>query len=51
MQYYGLDSDTIAGAAEIHPDKIGKYLVGSSIPLYMRMMLKKMLITFWYFSF
>ena len=33
MQYYGLDSDTIAGAAEIHPDKIGKYLVGSSIPI------------------
>jgi len=33
MQYYGLDGDTIAGAAEIHPDKIGKYLVGSSIPI------------------
>lgn len=33
MQYYGLDSDTIAGAAEIHPDKIGKYLVGTSIPI------------------
>lgn len=33
MQYYGLDSDTIEGAAEIHPDKIGKYLVGSSIPI------------------
>ena len=33
MQYYGLDSDTIDGAAEIHPDKIGKYLVGSSIPI------------------
>ena len=33
MQYYGLDSDTISGAAEIHPDKIGKYLVGSSIPI------------------
>jgi len=33
MQYYGLDNDTIAGAAEIHPDKIGKYLVGSSIPI------------------
>ena len=33
MQYYGLDSDTIAGAAEIHPDKISKYLVGSSIPI------------------
>ena len=29
MQYYGLDSDTITGAAEIHPDKISKYLVGS----------------------
>lgn len=33
MQYYGLDSDTITGGAEIHPDKIGKYLVGSSIPI------------------
>lgn len=33
MQYYGLDSDLIAGAAEIHPDKIGKYLVGGSIPI------------------
>lgn len=33
MQYYGLDSDLIAGAAEIHPDKIGKYLVGSDIPI------------------
>jgi NDP-4-keto-2,6-dideoxyhexose 3-C-methyltransferase len=33
MQYYGLDRDTITGAAEIHPDKIGKYLVGSSIPI------------------
>jgi NDP-4-keto-2,6-dideoxyhexose 3-C-methyltransferase len=33
MQYYGLDSDAISGAAEIHPDKIGKYLVGSSIPI------------------
>lgn len=33
MQYYGLDSRTIAGAAEIHPDKIGKYLVGTSIPI------------------
>lgn len=33
MQYYGLDSDTISGAAEIHPDKIGKYLVGTSIPI------------------
>jgi NDP-4-keto-2,6-dideoxyhexose 3-C-methyltransferase len=33
MQYYGLDSNVINGAAEIHPDKIGKYLVGSSIPI------------------
>lgn len=33
MQYYGLDGDTISGAAEIHPDKIGKYLVGSSIEI------------------
>lgn len=33
MQYYGLDNHIIKGAAEIHPDKIGKYLVGSSIPI------------------
>ena len=33
MQYYGLDGDTISGAAEIHPDKVGKYLVGSNIPI------------------
>lgn len=33
MQYYGLDGGLIAGAAEIHPDKIGKYLVGSDIPI------------------
>jgi NDP-4-keto-2,6-dideoxyhexose 3-C-methyltransferase len=33
MQYYGLDGSLISGAAEIHPDKIGKYLVGSDIPI------------------
>lgn len=33
MQYYGLDEEWITGAAEIHPDKIGKYLVGTSIPI------------------
>lgn len=33
MQYYGLDGNLIRGAAEIHPDKIGKYLVGSDIPI------------------
>ena len=33
MQYYGLDSDTIVRAPEIQSDKIGKYLVGSSIPI------------------
>jgi hypothetical protein len=33
MQYYGLNRDLICGAAEIHPDKIGKYLVGSDIPI------------------
>lgn len=33
MQYYGLDGNLIAGAAEIHPDKIGRYLVGSDIPI------------------
>ena len=33
MQYYNLDGNIISGAAEIHPDKIGKYLVGSDIPI------------------
>ena len=33
MQYYGIDNTIIKGAAEIHPDKIGKYLVGSGIPI------------------
>ena len=33
MQYYGLDSDTITGAAEIHPDKVGRYTVGTGIPI------------------
>lgn len=33
MQYYDLDGSLISGAAEIHPDKIGKYLVGSDIPI------------------
>lgn len=33
MQYYGITSEHVKGAAEIHPDKIGKYLVGSGIPI------------------
>lgn len=33
LQYYGLGRDLIQGAAEIHPEKIGKYTVGSNIPI------------------
>lgn len=33
LQYYGLDATLISGAAEIHPEKIGKYTVGTSIPI------------------
>lgn len=33
LQYYGLGKDVIKGAAEIHPEKIGKYTVGSHIPI------------------
>jgi len=32
-QWYGLDSTNIKGAAEIHPDKMGRYMVGSQIPI------------------
>ena len=32
-QWYGLNSTNIKGAAEIHPDKIGRYMVGSQIPI------------------
>lgn len=33
LQYYGLDSRHIKGIAEIHPNKIGKYTVGTDIPI------------------
>lgn len=33
VQWYGLDEKDIAGAAEIHPDKIGRYIVGTEIPI------------------
>ena len=32
-QWYGLTPDDIKGAAEIHPDKIGRYMVGTQIPI------------------
>lgn len=32
-QWYGLTPEDIAGAAEIHPDKIGRYMVGTEIPI------------------
>lgn len=32
-QWYGLNSTNIKGAAEIHPDKMGRYMVGSQIPI------------------
>ena len=32
-QWYGLTPDNIKGAAEIHPDKMGRYMVGSQIPI------------------
>lgn len=33
LQYYGLDSSVIAGAAERSPEKWGKYTVGTLIPI------------------
>jgi hypothetical protein len=32
-QWYGLNPTNIKGAAEIHPDKVGRYMVGSQIPI------------------
>lgn len=32
-QFYGINSDLVAGAAEIHPDKIGRYMVGTGIQI------------------
>ena len=33
LQIWGLDHTIFTGAAEIHPDKIGRYTVGSNIPI------------------
>ena len=33
LQIWGLDHTLFTGAAEIHPDKIGRYTVGSDIPI------------------
>jgi len=33
LQYYALGPDLIKGAAEIHPEKIGKYTVATHIPI------------------
>mgnify|MGYP001108639691 CR=1 FL=1 len=32
-QWYGIDTSLIKGAAEIHPDKVGRYMVGTGIPI------------------
>ena len=32
-QWYNLTPELIKGAAEIHPDKMGRYMVGSQIPI------------------
>lgn len=32
-QFYGINSDLVAGAAEIHPGKIGRYMVGTGIQI------------------
>jgi hypothetical protein len=34
LQYYGLDHMLIEGACDINPEKIGKFTVGSMIPIY-----------------
>ncbi len=33
LQYFGIDKDLIAGAADMNPDKWGKYIVGTGIPI------------------
>ena len=33
LQYYGLNGTMIKGAAEIHPEKIGKFTVATNIPI------------------
>ena len=34
LQYYGLDTELISGAAERSPEKFGKYTIGSWIPIF-----------------
>lgn len=33
LQYYGLDNELITGVADKNPEKIGKFMVGSNIPV------------------
>lgn len=33
LQYFGIDKELIAGAADMNPDKWGKYIVGTGIPI------------------
>jgi GDP-mannose 4,6-dehydratase len=33
LQYYGIPPELLKGIAEIHPEKIGKYTVGTNIPI------------------
>ncbi len=33
VQFFGIRKDQVVAAAEIHPDKIGRFLVGSGIPI------------------
>lgn len=32
-QFYNITADLVEGAAEIHPDKLGRYMVGTGIPI------------------
>jgi NDP-4-keto-2,6-dideoxyhexose 3-C-methyltransferase len=32
-QFYGITPDLVEGAAEIHPNKVGRYMVGTGIPI------------------
>jgi hypothetical protein len=33
LQYFGIDKELISGAADMNPDKWGKYIVGTGIPI------------------
>ena len=33
LQYFGIDKELIAGAADMNPEKWGKYIVGTGIPI------------------